>query len=69
VKEKTAMQVALDLPAAPARLKTGDALTAPERRTLGVVLGFLGGLAALGPVAGLATATLAWAIARLADSR
>lgn len=61
------MHLTLDLPAVPAR--RSDSLTIAERRTLGVVLAFLGGLAALGPVAGVAAATLFWAGARLAESR
>ena len=61
------MHLTLDLPAVPAR--RADALTVSERRTLDAVLAFLGGLAVLGPVAGLAAATLIWAGARLAESR
>jgi len=40
-----------------------------ERRTLGGVLGFLAGLAALGPVAALGAAFLGALAARLANTR
>jgi hypothetical protein len=45
------------------------ALNPSERRMLGGVLGFLAGLAALGPVAALAAALLGVVAARFADSR
>lgn len=56
----------------PLRLKPREAetvLTSSDRRTLGGVLGFLAGLAALGPIAALAAAVLGAAAASLADSR
>ena len=40
-----------------------------ERRTLGGVLGFLAGMAALGPIAGVAAAVLGAAAAALTESR
>jgi len=43
--------------------------TVAERRTLGGVLGFLAGLAALGPIAALGAAVLGALAARIADSR
>lgn len=46
-----------------------NALTAADRRTLGGVLGFLIGLAALGPLAGVAGACLGALVARIADPR
>ncbi len=44
-------------------------LTPSERRTLGIVLGFLAGLVALGPVAALGAAVLGALAARFTDSR
>ncbi|HTF57994.1 MAG TPA: hypothetical protein VK661_12245 [Planctomycetota bacterium] len=46
-----------------------DVLTSADRRTLGGVLGFLIGLAALGPLAGVAGAILGTLIAQFADPR
>jgi hypothetical protein len=61
------MDLMLDLPvAAPRRV---EVLAVSERRTLGAILAFLAGLAFLGPIAGLAAATLVSAGARLAESR
>lgn len=44
-------------------------LTSSERRTLGGVLGFLAGLAALGPIAALGAAFLCAFVARFTDPR
>jgi hypothetical protein len=63
VKEKTGMHVALVLPAARAARPT--VLAPADRRRLAGILGFLAGLAAFGPVVGLAVAALAWLGARM----
>jgi uncharacterized membrane protein len=51
------------------RPASAEALTSADRRTLGGVLGFLIGLAALGPLAGVAGAILGTLAARIADRR
>ena len=59
------IDLVVDAPMAPA----ASCWTLSERRTLGGVLGFLAGLAALGPVAALGAAVLGALAARFADSR
>ena len=49
--------------------RASASLTSAERRTLWAILGFLAGLAALGPVAALGAATLASLAARFSDPR
>ena len=51
------------------RTRAADVLTAVERRALWGILGFLAGLAALGPVAALGAAALGALAARSADPR
>ena len=63
------MDLALVLPAAPARAARASELTPADRRRLAGILGFLAGLAALGPIVGLGVAALSWLGARLADPR
>ena len=59
------IDLVVDAPIAPA----ASNWTATERRTLGGVLGFLAGLAALGPIAALGATVLGALAARITDSR
>jgi len=65
VKENPMIDLVVDAPIASAT----SSWTAAERRTLGGVLGFLAGLAALGPIAALGAAVLGALAARITDSR
>ena len=58
------MELTLAAPLIRARRARPVATTEADRRTLGLVLGFLVGLAALGPVAGVGAACLGAFVAR-----
>jgi hypothetical protein len=55
---------ALPVTVVPARVEKLDALSPADRRRLGLVLGFLAGLAALGPIAAMGTALAGFCLAR-----
>ena len=63
------IDLAVDVPIAPPRRAAVSRGSAAERRTLWGVLGFLAGLAALGPVAALGAATLFALAAKYTDPR
>ena len=63
------IELAVDVPIAPPRRAAVSRWSAPERRTLGGILGFLAGLAALGPVAALGAAALFAVAAKFTDPR
>ena len=63
------IELAVEVPLAPSRRAAVSRWSARERRTLWGILGFLAGLAALGPVAALGAATLGALAAKFADPR